>query len=202
MIISYQNALNKHLTMPDFVKRCLITWHNEEDFAAINVNGKDHLWYKGELYFGRNEKAEDDFWHPSQLVIDLCRMARTKRAKLMAQYVTTCNNVPATDLDVLALPPCRIPEHLSVRPEDHHLITGFWPTGFDILSFRLDDGTELIRINGEDVDVTDDEHIMRHGAANLIEYWFTSPVAHFIKDIRAFVAEHPEANVDLTPFKA
>lgn len=185
MRIDFKNGNNQNLTMANHELHYLSTWMIEHDAAAIHFEGKDYLWFEGQ-YYGRPANDPDFFWHPTQLIIDLARMARTKSLKYLRNWVLDKQPI-ASPVPAFVRP--AIPKHLTVLKGDHQYITGFSPS-LDILTFRLPDGTQLIRIKGDDVDMTDDADAQRHGAASLIEYWEQLPVGQFVNAVHAFCAKH------------
>lgn len=186
MRIDHTEPAKAHLTVPVNALQYVKIWHMQNDFASLTIDDVDYMWVEGRL-FGQT-KGSTDLWHPSQLVIDLCRMARTKSLKWIREWAAK-----QTEFDLhLDDTPYEIPATLSVSPKTRQYITAY-VDGADIAALRFTDGTNVMIIAGKPYPMSAE----RGGAAALVEYWDTLKPSELLKATQTFIKLATKDNAEI-----
>lgn len=163
MRINFEDPSKAHLTMPQHELQFATIWHTQIDACYMRVEDEDYLHFEGRRY-GRNPAKPKEFWHPSQLIIDICRMARTKAIKFLRTYV---EDKLEYDLNIEVPGPVVFPAHLTLKPAHHGLVTAFHDS-LDVVALRTG-GNEILRIFGTDYVLEDDGR--KQIAAGYVDLW-------------------------------
>lgn len=179
MRIKFNEANKAHLTMPDHELQFMVVWSMVNDIAALSVEGEEYIHFEGKRY-GRNPES-DSLWHPSQLLIDMARMARTKQVKFMREYVLTLIEY---DLGIEVPEPVKPPKHLTLDRIEWSTVTAFHEQA-DAVAYIVD-GQNYLRLNAVDYAVEENAG----GAAGLIEYWDMLVGQRLVSEMTAFMKKH------------